>query len=127
MTIAWNAFTPWTALLGGLLIGLAAALFVLLNGRIAGISGIVGGLLKPSRGDLAWRPSFVAGLVGSPLFCALLARLPVPSWARASSPCTCCATCSVPVPFQGAADRLSDIAARRPGGAGHGRSRPTEK
>ena len=45
MNIDWNAYTPWSALAGGLLIGLAAAAFVLLNGRIAGISGIVGGLL----------------------------------------------------------------------------------
>lgn len=66
MTIAWQAFTPWTALAGGLLIGLAAALFVLLNGRIAGISGIVGGLLRPVRGDIVWRVAFLAGLVLAP-------------------------------------------------------------
>jgi uncharacterized membrane protein YedE/YeeE len=66
MSIDWNAYTPWSALAGGLLIGLAVALFVLLNGRIAGISGIVGGLLRPARGDIAWRIAFVAGLVGSP-------------------------------------------------------------
>ncbi len=53
MTIDWNAFTPWASLGGGALIGVAAAMFVLLNGRIAGISGIVGGLLKPARGDIA--------------------------------------------------------------------------
>lgn len=53
--VAWSDFTPWTALAGGLLIGLAAALFLLLNGRIAGISGILGGLLSPSRGDIVWR------------------------------------------------------------------------
>ncbi len=51
MAIAWPSFTPWPALAGGLLIGLAAALLVLFNGRIAGISGIVGGL-RPVRGDL---------------------------------------------------------------------------
>jgi uncharacterized membrane protein YedE/YeeE len=55
MTIDWQAFTPWTSLLGGALIGLAAAAFVLLNGRIAGISGIVGGLLTPKKGDAGWR------------------------------------------------------------------------
>ena len=43
MVIDWNAFTPWSALAGGVLIGMAAAMFVLLNGRIAGVSGIVGG------------------------------------------------------------------------------------
>lgn len=76
MTINWNAFTPWSALLGGMLIGLAAALFVLLNGRIAGISGVLGGLLRPVRGDIAWRAAFVLGLVGAPLAYALFAVLP---------------------------------------------------
>ena len=76
MTIAWNAFTPWSALAGGVLIGLAVAMFVLLNGRIAGISGVVGGLLRPSRGDIAWRAAFIAGLVAAPLLYALVAPLP---------------------------------------------------
>jgi uncharacterized protein len=61
MTVDWNAFTPWTALAGGAIIGLAAAMFALLNGRIAGISGVIGGLLKPARGDVAWRAAFVLG------------------------------------------------------------------
>ena len=78
MTIDWNAFTPWSALAGGVLIGIAAAMFVLLNGRIAGISGIVGGLLKPVKGDVAWRVAFVLGLAGAPLAYALLAALPRP-------------------------------------------------
>lgn len=78
MTIAWNDFTPWSALAGGALIGLAAAMFVLLNGRIAGISGVIGGLLTPVRGDLAWRVAFVLGMVGAPLAYALFAALPVP-------------------------------------------------
>ena len=73
MHIDWNAFTPWTALAGGILIGLAAAMFVLLNGRIAGISGVLGGLLRPVRRDIGWRVAFVAGLVGAPLLYALLA------------------------------------------------------
>ncbi len=76
MTHDWNAFTPWSALAGGALIGLAVAMFALLNGRIAGISGVVGGLLRPSRGDLAWRAAFVAGLIAAPLFYALAAPLP---------------------------------------------------
>lgn len=74
--IAWNQFTPWPALAGGILIGLAAAGFLLLNGRIAGISGILGGLLRPARGDIAWRVFFLAGLIGSPLLWQLLAELP---------------------------------------------------
>ena len=78
MAIAWNVFTPGAALAGGALIGVAVAMFALLNGRIAGISGIVGGLLKPARGDVAWRVAFVIGLVGAPLVYALFAAVPVP-------------------------------------------------
>lgn len=76
MTIDWIHFTPWHSLAGGLLIGLAAAAFILLNGRIAGISGILGGLLRPVRGDIAWRLAFLAGLVGAPFAYALAAPLP---------------------------------------------------
>jgi len=76
MSIAWNAFTPWSALAGGLLVGIAASMFLLLNGRIAGISGIVGRLLRPARGDIAWRAAFVLGLVGAPLVYTLFAALP---------------------------------------------------
>ena len=78
MSIDWSAFTPWSALAGGVIIGIAAAMFVLLNGRIAGISGIVGGLLKPARGDVGWRVAFVLGLAGAPLVYALFAALPRP-------------------------------------------------
>ena len=67
MTIDWLHFTPWTSLAGGVLIGAAAAMLVLLNGRIAGISGIVGGVLVPRRGDIGWRLAFIAGLLASPL------------------------------------------------------------
>jgi len=77
MTVDWTHFTPWPALAGGLLIGLAAAAFVLVNGRIAGISGILAGLLRPVQGDVAWRVAFLAGLVAAPLAYALLAPLPV--------------------------------------------------
>lgn len=76
MEIDWAHFTPWASLVGGLLIGLAAAAFVLFNGRIAGISGILGGLLRPARGDVAWRAAFLAGLVAAPLVYALFAPLP---------------------------------------------------
>jgi uncharacterized membrane protein YedE/YeeE len=78
MTIAWNAFTPWTALAGGALIGLAAALFVLLNGRIAGISGLLGGLLRPAGGGIGHRAAFLAGLIGAPLLYPLFTQLPRP-------------------------------------------------
>jgi uncharacterized protein len=73
MTVDWNAFTPWPALAGGLLIGLAAALLVLLGGRVAGISGIVGGLLRPVAGERAWRLAFLAGLLAAPWLWRLLA------------------------------------------------------
>lgn len=76
MSIDWIAFTPWPALAGGALIGAAAAMLLLLNGRIAGISGILGGLLRPGRGDVAWRAAFVAGLVGAPLVYAAVAVVP---------------------------------------------------
>ncbi|MCK5875672.1 MAG: YeeE/YedE family protein [Alcanivoracaceae bacterium] len=76
MTIDWNAFTPWASLAGGALIGLAAALFLLLNGRIAGISGIVGGLLAPTRGDISWRVAFVVGMVATPAVWLLFTALP---------------------------------------------------
>lgn len=76
LTIAWESFTPWSALAGGLVIGVAAALFVLLNGRIAGISGILGGLLTPVRGQIAWRVAFLLGLIGAPLGWMLFTTLP---------------------------------------------------
>jgi uncharacterized membrane protein YedE/YeeE len=78
MSIDWNAFTPWSALAGGVLMGIAAAMFALLNGRVAGISGVVGGLLRPVRGDVGWRAAFVLGLVGAPLGYLLFAALPKP-------------------------------------------------
>jgi uncharacterized membrane protein YedE/YeeE len=60
-------FTPESALTGGVLIGLSAALFLVLNGRIAGISGILGGLIHPTRGETGWRMAFLAGLFVAPL------------------------------------------------------------
>ena len=77
MPIDWPNCTPWTSLGGGMLIGLAAALFVLLNGRIAGISGVLGGLLQPRAGDIVWRVLFVAGLLLAPTLYGLVASLPV--------------------------------------------------
>lgn len=76
MTIDWSSFTPGASALGGIFIGLSAALFILFNGRIAGISGVFGGLLKPARGDIAWRVAFVAGLIGAPAAYAALTGLP---------------------------------------------------
>jgi uncharacterized membrane protein YedE/YeeE len=65
-------FTPWTALAGGLLIGMAALLLMAANGRIAGVSGIAGGLWTAARGDRTWRWLFVAGLIGG---CAMAVAL----------------------------------------------------
>ena len=76
MSIDWNAFTPWSSLFGGMLIGLAAAMFVLLNGRVAGISGVLGGLLTPQRGDVSWRVAFVGGIVVAPVIYSLFLVLP---------------------------------------------------
>jgi uncharacterized membrane protein YedE/YeeE len=76
MSIDWASFSPWSALAGGGIIGFAAVLLALVNGRIAGISGIVGGLLRPSLPDAAWRAAFVAGLIVSPVGYIMLAPLP---------------------------------------------------
>lgn len=73
MTIDWTHFTPWASLAGGVLLGLASALFILFNGRVLGISGILGGLIKPSTGDVGWRVALVAGLLVSPLVYGWLA------------------------------------------------------
>lgn len=72
MNIAWDAFTPWPALAGGALIGLAAALLLLCNGRITGISGIVGRLLDSGDGERGWRLAFIGGLLLAPTLWRLL-------------------------------------------------------
>ena len=67
MTIDWTHFTPWASLAGGVLLGIASALFILANGRILGISGILGGLLRPKAGDAGWRIAFVLGMLAAPV------------------------------------------------------------
>ena len=76
MDIDWSNFTPWSALAGGLLIGLAASSLLLFNGRIAGVSGILGGLLRPAPGASGWRLAFLAGLALAPLLYSLAAPPP---------------------------------------------------
>jgi uncharacterized membrane protein YedE/YeeE len=76
MNIDWNHFSPWTALYGGGLIGIAASFLILLIGRIAGICGIVGGLLRPGVGDVYWRIAFIAGILGSPWIWQWISLLP---------------------------------------------------
>ena len=73
MNIAYETFTPLASLAGGILIGISASLMLLLNGRVAGISGIVGGLLAPARGELGWRVAFVGGLVAGGAILAVAA------------------------------------------------------
>ncbi|MFJ3044772.1 YeeE/YedE family protein [Herbaspirillum chlorophenolicum] len=78
MHIDWAHFTPAFSLAGGIAIGLAAAALILFNGRIAGISGILGGLLRAATGERAWRAAFIAGLVAAPLAAAALGwRVPL--------------------------------------------------
>ena len=77
MTIDWAHFTPWTSLAGGALLGLGAALFVLLNGRVAGISGVLGGLLSRAGEGVGERVLFIAGLLLAPLVWQVFSALPV--------------------------------------------------
>jgi uncharacterized membrane protein YedE/YeeE len=76
MLIDWNNFTPWSAISGGVMLGIASALFILLNGRIAGICGILGGLYRPQRNDIGWRVAFIVGLILAPLAWATVNTLP---------------------------------------------------
>ncbi|WP_439587130.1 YeeE/YedE family protein [Hydrogenophaga sp.] len=73
MNIDWAHFTPWASLSGGVLLGMASALFILLNGRVLGISGILGGLLPPKAGDAGWRITFLLGMLAAPLVYGMLA------------------------------------------------------
>ncbi len=81
MTIDWIAFTPWRALIGGLVIGLASAFYILGNGRVAGIAGIVAGSLKALRSGGRWAPEaprllFIGGLLAAPWAWQLVTPLP---------------------------------------------------
>ncbi|MDR2990059.1 MAG: YeeE/YedE family protein [Providencia alcalifaciens] len=67
MTIDWAHFTPGSAAIGGVLIGLAVAILLIFNGRIVGISGILAGVLKPTKGDTAWKLAFIVGILVAPL------------------------------------------------------------
>lgn len=83
--IDWTHFTPWSSLAGGIAIGAAVAMLVLLNGRIAGVAGIIGGVLRPAGGDLAWRLAFIIGLLVAPAAYRLL-TVPTPPTIEASYP-----------------------------------------
>ncbi|WP_027802154.1 YeeE/YedE family protein [Paraburkholderia dilworthii] len=90
MSIDLTSFTPGWSLAGGLAIGAAAAVLLLFNGRIAGISGILGGLLNAllgsQRGDMGWRAAFLVGLVAAPVLASLLGQSMAPdiraSWGK---------------------------------------------
>jgi uncharacterized membrane protein YedE/YeeE len=72
MTIDWIHFTPWQSLAGGVLLGLASAAFILVNGRILGISGILGGVLISRTGDIGWRIVFLLGMAASPFVASFI-------------------------------------------------------
>lgn len=76
MTVDWINFTPWTSLCGGALIGLAASVFVLANGRIAGISGLLGGVMQLGSEGWSEKALFLLGLVISPLLWGTFTVLP---------------------------------------------------
>ena len=79
MMIDWEHFTPIWSLAGGILIGLSAALLLLLNGRIAGISGILGELIKRQPGEMRWRMAFLLGLVIAPAVFGIFMPYPTPT------------------------------------------------
>lgn len=76
MHIDWFNFTPWSSLAGGMLIGLAAGLYVVANGRIAGVSGLIGSLLQRGAEGLGEKALFLLGLLVAPLLWGLFASLP---------------------------------------------------
>lgn len=77
--------TPLSGFLGGALIGLAAAMLMLFTGRIAGVSGILGGLLSPATSDRGWRIAFIAGLIAAPLLGSFFTGALLPSPAMPAS------------------------------------------
>ncbi len=77
MSIDWLNFTPWSALSGGALIGLAASVFILANGRITGISGLLGSVLQWGSDGWGEKALFLLGLLLAPLFWTLFAAFPM--------------------------------------------------
>ena len=76
MHISWDVFTPWSSLFGGCLIGLACALLLLINGKIAGISGILSDVFFTRPQEHLWRGLFLVGLIGAPLIYSVFGDLP---------------------------------------------------
>lgn len=78
MTIDVANFTPWASLIGGAMIGLAAMLLMLVNGRVMGVSGILGGIIRPQgEGDVSWRLLFVGGMVLGPFIVWMVGGAPI--------------------------------------------------
>lgn len=76
--INWTSFTPIHALTGGVIIGISVSLLLLSQGKIAGISGILGELMTPKKNEVAWRLAFLIGLMISPLLYSVFHPLPIP-------------------------------------------------
>jgi len=76
MSVDWLNFTPWSSLAGGALIGLAASLLVVANGRIAGVSGLIGSLLQRRREGASEKVLFLLGLLVAPLVWGAFASVP---------------------------------------------------
>ncbi|MGD8216672.1 YeeE/YedE family protein [Pseudomonas thivervalensis] len=85
MNIDWLNFTPWSSLAGGLLIGLAAGLFVVANGRIAGVSGLIGSLLQRGAEGIGEKALFLLGLLVAPLLWAVFTHLPALEFQRGAA------------------------------------------
>ncbi|MFW1460513.1 YeeE/YedE family protein [Vibrio parahaemolyticus] len=75
---------PWESLFGGILLGISATILLLVNGKIAGISGIVNGIMSPKKGDYSWRLLFAVGMIAGGLISVLMLGVAVPSTANLS-------------------------------------------
>ncbi|KON58958.1 membrane protein [Vibrio parahaemolyticus] len=70
---------PWESLFGGILLGISATILLLVNGKIAGISGIMNGIMSPKKGDYSWRLFFAVGMIAGGLISVLMLGVAVPS------------------------------------------------
>ncbi|AVW97212.1 YeeE/YedE family protein [Vibrio parahaemolyticus] len=75
---------PWESLFGGILLGISATILLLVNGKIAGISGIMNGIMSPKKGDYSWRLLFAVGMIAGGLISILMLGVAVPSTANLS-------------------------------------------
>ncbi|MCE9846063.1 YeeE/YedE family protein [Vibrio alginolyticus] len=75
---------PWESLFGGILLGISATILLLVNGKIAGISGIMNGIMSPKKGDYSWRLLFAIGMIAGGLISVLMLGVAVPSTANLS-------------------------------------------